>query len=62
MGRSLSIIGTLSTVALTERGADAAASLQESFGASACHGSGLAGRSTLQVGGNLSMLEDSCAS
>lgn len=34
--------------------------LQESLGHSACSGSGLAGRSTLQVGGNLSTLEDWC--
>lgn len=34
--------------------------LQENLGGSACSRSGLAGRSTLQVGGNLSTLEDLC--
>lgn len=34
--------------------------LQENLGGFACRGSGLAGRSTLQVGGNLSTLEDLC--
>lgn len=51
-----------SSVALMERGADAAVSLQESLRGSSCCGSGLAGRSTLQVGVNLSVLRDSCAS
>nr|XP_010298595.1 PREDICTED: importin-13-like [Balearica regulorum gibbericeps] len=42
-------IDTLFPMALMERGADAAVSLWESLRGSACHGSGLAGRSTLQA-------------
>lgn len=53
-------IDTLFPVALMERGADAAVSLWESLRGFACHGSGLAGRSTLQVGGNLGTLENLC--
>lgn len=61
MGRSPSTIGTLSPMALTEGGADAAVRLREILAGSACCWSGLAGRLTLQVGGNLSTLDDSCA-